>query len=58
MISIVTSCGLSCVPIIMEVSRKYQYGRTLELRNCLDVSFVTEEPEVKKLVDVTKECVE
>lgn len=34
---------------IMEVSRKYQYGRTLELRNCLDVSFVTEEPEVKKL---------
>ena len=34
---------------IMEVSRKYQYGRTLELRNCLDVSFVTEEPKVKKL---------
>ena len=34
---------------IMEVSRKYQYGRTLELRNCLNVSFVTEEPKVKKL---------
>lgn len=34
---------------IMEVSRKYQYGRTLELRNCLDVDFVTEEPEVHNL---------
>ena len=24
---------------IMEISRKYQYGRTLELRNCLDVEY-------------------
>lgn len=31
---------------IMEVSRKYQYGRTLELRDCLNVDFVTKEPEV------------
>ncbi|MBQ1328558.1 MAG: chorismate mutase [Eubacterium sp.] len=35
---------------IMEVSRKYQYGRTLELRNCLDVSYVDSMPEIKKYV--------
>ncbi len=31
---------------IMEVSRKYQYGRTLELRDCLDIDFVVTEPDV------------
>lgn len=32
---------------IMEISRKYQYGRTLQLRDCLDVEYVTEEQDIK-----------
>ncbi len=40
---------------IMEVSRKYQYGRTLELRNCLDVDFITEEPEVSGIAMLKNE---
>lgn len=32
---------------IMEVSRKYQYGRTLELKNCLDIKYSTELPDIK-----------
>ncbi|MCI6915725.1 MAG: chorismate mutase [Lachnospiraceae bacterium] len=28
---------------IMEISRKYQYGRTLELRNCLDIPCLDQE---------------
>ena len=34
---------------IMEVSRKYQYGRTLELRNCFPYEFETEERTAEKL---------
>lgn len=30
---------IALIKRIMEVSRKYQYGRTLELRNCLDISW-------------------
>ncbi len=33
---------------IMEISRKYQYGRTLELRNCLNLDYVSKEPELWK----------
>ncbi len=40
---------------IMEVSRKYQYGRTLELRDCLDVDFITEEPEVSGIAMLKNE---
>lgn len=40
---------------IMEISRKYQYGRTLELRNCLNIEFDTEEPEVDNLAMVKPE---
>ena len=32
---------------IMEVSRKYQYGRTLELRDCFPVQYEEHEPELK-----------
>lgn len=46
---------IALIKRIMEISRKYQYGRTLELRNCLDVSFVTEEPEVTKLAMLKNE---
>lgn len=31
---------------IMEISRKYQYGRTLELRDCLDISYERTEPDI------------
>lgn len=40
---------------IMEISRKYQYGRTLELRDCLNISFDREEPEVHSLAMVKPE---
>lgn len=40
---------------IMEISRKYQYGRTLELRDCLNIDFDREEPEVKNLVMIKPE---
>ncbi len=33
---------------IMEISRKYQYGRTLELRGGLDIRYISNVPEVKK----------
>lgn len=46
---------IALIKRIMEISRKYQYGRTLELRNCLDVSVVTEEPEVTKLAMLKNE---
>lgn len=32
---------------IMEVSRKYQYGRTLELRDCFPVQYEEHEPKLK-----------
>ncbi len=40
---------------IMEISRKYQYGRTLELRDCLDIVYDTDEPEVRSLAMVKQE---
>ncbi|MBP3326605.1 MAG: chorismate mutase [Coprococcus sp.] len=52
---------------IMEISRKYQYGRTLELRNCLGIDYETEEPEISNIAmvkpelyicqDYSKDCV-
>lgn len=33
---------------VMEVSRKYQYGRTLELRDCFDINYATEQEAIKK----------
>ncbi len=35
---------------IMEVSRKYQYGRTLELRDCLDIPYIDSMPEINSYV--------
>ena len=35
---------------IMEVSRKYQYGKTLELRDCFPFSFETTLPDIKNIV--------
>lgn len=40
---------------IMEVSRKYQYGRTLEIRDCLEVDFVSEEPRVSGIAMLKNE---
>lgn len=40
---------------IMEVSRKYQYGRTLELRDCFPYDFQTEESEVKTVAMIKPE---
>lgn len=34
---------------VMEISRKYQYGRTLELRDCLEVDYKTTEPAINKV---------
>lgn len=33
---------------IMEVSRKYQYRRTLELRDCFPFAYETQEPEIRE----------
>ena len=41
---------------VMEVSRKYQYGKTLELRDCFDIAYVTEEKQFKKLVGRASEA--
>jgi chorismate mutase/prephenate dehydratase len=40
---------------IMEISRKYQYGRTLELRNCLDIDYTESEPEIKAVAMIKPE---
>lgn len=40
---------------IMEVSRKYQYGRTLALRDCFPFSYETEELKVDKLAMIKSE---
>ncbi len=40
---------------IMEVSRKYQYGRTMELRDCFPFSFCTEDQTPKKPAMVKQE---
>lgn len=40
---------------IMEVSRKYQYGRTMELRDCFPFEYAREALEVKRLCMVKEE---
>lgn len=40
---------------IMEISRKYQYGRTLELRDCLNLNMTSDEPRVEKLAMIKSE---
>ena len=40
---------------IMEISRKYQYGRTLELRDCLDVTYDEQEPEIDAVAMIKPE---
>ena len=40
---------------IMEISRKYQYGRTLELRNCLNVDYEENEPEIDAVAMIKPE---
>lgn len=40
---------------MMEVSRKYQYGRTLELRHCFPFSYETVSPEVARLAMIKPE---
>lgn len=40
---------------IMEISRKYQYGRTLELRDCLNLDMTDLEPSVTKLAMIKSE---
>lgn len=40
---------------IMEVSRKYQYGRTMELRNCFPFEYAREAKPVHKLAMVKEE---
>lgn len=46
---------IALIKRIMEVSRKYQYGRTLELRNCLDLTWETELPSIHSLAMVKPE---
>lgn len=36
---------IALIKRIMEISRKYQYGRTLELRDCLGIQYVTAQKE-------------
>lgn len=40
---------------MIEISRKYQYGRTLEMRNCLGLIWKTEDPDPKALCVVKSE---
>lgn len=40
---------------IMEISRKYQYGRTLELRHCLGIEWDTELPAPQKVAMIKPE---
>ena len=40
---------------IMEVSRKYQYGRTLEMRDCLDIDWSSEYKEITKVAMLKSE---
>ena len=40
---------------IMEISRKYQYGRTLELRDCLEIEPSPVQPQVKTVICVDEE---
>lgn len=40
---------------IMEVSRKYQYGRTLEMKNCFPFAFETETPALSRVAMIKSE---
>ena len=40
---------------IMEVSRKYQYGRTIELRDCFPFTYLTEAKPIGRLAMVKEE---
>ena len=40
---------------IMEISRKYQYGRTIELRDCFPYDYISELPSLKKAAMVKEE---
>jgi chorismate mutase/prephenate dehydratase len=40
---------------IMEISRKYQYGRTLQLRDCLGISYLEQAPEIQQAAMVKTE---
>ena len=40
---------------IMEISRKYQYGRTLELKDCLNIDYSSETPQIKNVAVVKDE---
>lgn len=40
---------------IMEVSRKYQYGRTLEMKNCFPFAFETEMPALSRVAMIKSE---
>jgi chorismate mutase/prephenate dehydratase len=46
---------IALIKRIMEISRKYQYGRTLELRGGLDVRYVSNVPEIKKAAMIKPE---
>lgn len=40
---------IALIKRIMEISRKYQYGRTLEMRDCLDLKWDTEDTDPKQV---------
>lgn len=46
---------IALIKRIMEVSRKYQYGRTLQLRDCLGISWLDEEKSVSSAAMVKNE---
>ncbi len=46
---------IALIKRIMEISRKYQYGRTLELRGGLDIRYISNVSEIKKAAMVKSE---
>lgn len=46
---------IALIKRIMEISRKYQYGRTLELRDCLGVEYETMEKKVSSVAMIKPE---
>lgn len=46
---------IALIKRIMEISRKYQYGRTLQLRDCFPVEYVQQEPEIASVAMVKPE---
>lgn len=46
---------IALIKRIMEISRKYQYGRTLELRDCLGIRYETEERPVSRVAMIKPE---